>query len=444
MIRLSVLLLFVLGLAGCGPDPAELAQCRRILAAFEDAPDTVEILERAADPDRSHGVVLHYRTADAPEDRHWLACRFEARRLEGSPPEPVWVATDREGELSAMQLFFLRRWLTLERPLPMLRPVEPAEGAKEPPVAEPVRDFAFYLVQQGVNAAVLACVYGLLAVGYSLVYGILGRINFAFGELFMVGAWHTVLGSTLFALMGAYGVAVLPLVLLGTVVATAVQGWAMERLVFRPLRATPTQVPLIAAIGLSIFLQELVRLLQGARDRWLPPVFGEPFRLAEGGAFTVHVSAGQIVILVFTAAAAGGLLALLRRSRFGRAHRACADDMRMAALLGVDVDRTIGRTFALGAACAGAAGLIVATYYGGVNFFMGYLIGFKALAAAVVGGVGSVPGAFLGGVLIAVLETGWAALFSLGYKDIAVFGALILFLILRPTGILGVDRTRGD
>jgi branched-chain amino acid transport system permease protein len=214
--------------------------------------------------------------------------------------------------------------------------------------------------------------------------------------------------------------------------------------VFRPLRATPTQVPLIAAIGLSIFLQELVRLLQGARDRWLPPVFGEPFRLAEGGAFTVHVSAGQIVILVFTAAAAGGLLALLRRSRFGRAHRACADDMRMAALLGVDVDRTIGRTFALGAACAGAAGLIVATYYGGVNFFMGYLIGFKALAAAVVGGVGSVPGAFLGGVLIAVLETGWAALFSLGYKDIAVFGALILFLILRPTGILGVDRTRGD
>jgi branched-chain amino acid transport system permease protein len=206
----------------------------------------------------------------------------------------------------------------------------------------------------------------------------------------------------------------------------------------------PTHIPLIAAIGASVFLKELVRLLQGSRDRWLAPVLTDRFVLAGAGIFPVTISLAQALIVAVTLLASGGLWWLLSRTDFGRSHRACSDDMRMAALLGVDTDRTVGATFALGAACAGTAGFIMALHYGGVNAYMGALLGFKALTAAIVGGIGSVPGAFLGGLLIAALETGWAAWLPLEGKDVAVFAALIMVLVIRPTGLLGIERTRGD
>ncbi|UEM06631.1 branched-chain amino acid ABC transporter permease [Skermanella rosea] len=309
---------------------------------------------------------------------------------------------------------------------------------------EPGRLAWLYALQQTVNGAVLGCIYALLAVGFSLVYGIIGRINFAFGELMMLGAYQSVIAAVVFMGLGGAGWGALPLVLLAALALTAGQGWSIERLVFRPLRRTPTQIPLIAAIGTSIALQEAVRLLQGGRDRWLAPVLTGRITLAGTDGFPVTVSVGQVLVVMLTVACSGSLWWLLRRTRFGRDNRACSDDMAMAELLGVDTDRTVGATFALGAACAGAAGFVVALQYGGVNAYMGTLLGFKALAAAIVGGIGSVPGAFLGGLLIAALETGWAAWFPMAYKDVAVFAVLIAVLVMRPTGLLGVERTRGD
>jgi branched-chain amino acid transport system permease protein len=428
-------------LAGCGADPAEVATCRRVIAAFEPDAAATEVLREASGGDGSNSVVLDYRTPDGVE--RWVNCRFSERRVENAPLELLRVATSREGLLPEMRLFWLKRWLALEvghvRPVPA-----PDADVAVDRVVDSAHARVLYVLQQALNGTVLGCIYALLAVGFSLVYGIIGRINFAFGELLMLGAYQTVIAAVPLVVMSGAGAWALPVVLLVAAGMTAGQGWAVERLVFRPLRGTPTHVPLIAAIGASVFLQELVRLLQGARDRWLAPVLTDRFTLAGAGVFPVTVSAAQVLIVTLTVSVSGGLWWLLSRTDFGRSHRACSDDMRMAALLGVDTDRTVGATFALGAACAGTAGFIVALHYGGVNAYMGALLGFKALTAAIVGGIGSVPGAFLGGLLIAALETGWATWLPLEGKDVAVFTALIVVLVIRPTGLLGVERTRGD
>jgi branched-chain amino acid transport system permease protein len=439
--RLLVLLLMSAILAGCGADPAEVATCRRVIAAFEPDAAGIEVLREASDPAGSDGVILDYRTPDGVE--RWVNCRFSARRVERAPLELVRVATSREGLLPEMRLFWLKRWLALEaghaRPVPDFGREAAADRVVDSAYAR-----VLYMLQQVLNGTVLGCIYALLAVGFSLVYGIIGRINFAFGELLTLGAYQTIIAAVPLMVMTGAGAWALPVVLVIAAAATAGQGWAVERLVFRPLRMSPTHIPLIAAIGTSVFLQELVRLLQGSRDRWLAPVLIDRFVLAGAGIFPVTVSLAQILIVALTLVASGGLWWLLSRTDFGRSHRACSDDMRMAALLGVDTDRTVGATFALGAACAGMAGFIVALHYGGVNAYMGAQLGFKALTAAIVGGIGSVPGAFLGGLLIAALETGWAAWLPLEGKDVAVFAALITVLVIRPTGLLGIERTRGD
>jgi branched-chain amino acid transport system permease protein len=437
--RLLVFPLMTAALAGCGADPAEIATCRRVISAFEPDLARIEVLREASRAGGSDGVVLDYRTPDGVD--RWVNCRFSERRVENAPLELVRVATSREGLLPELRLFWLKRWLALEA-----GPARPVSGREV--VADRVADSAYasvlYVLQQALNGTVLGCIYALLAVGFSLVYGIIGRINFAFGELLMLGAYQTVIAAIPLVVMSGAGAWALPVVLLIAAGMTAGQGWAVERLVFRPLRGTPTHIPLIAAIGASVFLQELVRLLQGARDRWLAPALTDRFTLAGEGVFPVTVSLAQVLIVALTLAMSGGLWWLLSRTDFGRSHRACSDDMRMAALLGVDTDRTVGATFALGAACAGTAGFIVALHYGGVNAYMGALLGFKALTAAIVGGIGSVPGAFLGGLLIAALETGWATWLPLEGKDVAVFTALIMVLVIRPTGLLGIERTRGD
>jgi branched-chain amino acid transport system permease protein len=217
----------------------------------------------------------------------------------------------------------------------------------------------------------------------------------------------------------------------------ALQGRELERRVFRPLAARPGQAPLIAALGVAIAAEEGVRLLQGARDRWLPPLFEGRVRLAGDADGAVFLHTGQVLIAAIAGLSFAAILLLIRRSRFGLGFRAVCDHPGMAALVGVDVDGIRARAFMLGGGCAAVAGLIELLYYGGANAFMGWLIGFKALTAAVAGGLGSVEGAMLGGLLVGLFETLWSAYLPLAERDIAIFGLLALTLLFRPQGLLG-------
>ena len=295
-----------------------------------------------------------------------------------------------------------------------------------------------YLLQQLINGLTLGAIYGLIAIGYTMVYGIIGMINFAHGEVYMIGAFISIIAFTILGPFGfASPVLAIVVVLVVALVFTSVYGWAIERIAYRPLRGSFRLAPLISAIGVSIFLQNYVHMLQGAKMKPIQPVVRGGFVLAQEGNFVVQITYLQIGIIVATVVLMAAFTYLIQQTSLGRAQRACEQDRKMAALLGVDVDRTISLTFVMGAALAAIAGLIFTLYYGAVDFFIGFLAGLKAFTAAVLGGIGSLPGAMLGGLLIGLIEAFWSAYFPIAYKDVAVFGILVVVLIFRPTGLLG-------
>ncbi len=295
-----------------------------------------------------------------------------------------------------------------------------------------------YFLQQLINGLTLGMIYGLIAIGYTMVYGIVGMINFAHGEIFMIGAFLSIIT---FLVVGMLGIGWVPLalfiVLIMTMVLTAVYGWALERVAYRPLRHSPRLAALITAIGMSIFLQNYVQLLQGARIKPMQPVISGSFRLLQGSEFVVNLSYLQLFIMALTLLLMVIFTLVINRSALGRAQRACQQDLRMASLVGIDVDRTIALTFVMGATLASVAGLMFLLNYGVIDFFIGFLAGIKAFTAAVLGGIGSLPGAMLGGLLIGLIEAFWSAYFTVEYKDVAAFAILVLVLIFRPTGLLG-------
>jgi branched-chain amino acid transport system permease protein len=295
-----------------------------------------------------------------------------------------------------------------------------------------------YFLQQLINGLTLGAIYGLIAIGYTMVYGIIGMINFAHGDIYMIGAFLSIIA---FLVLGTIGISYVPLalllVLVLAVLLTATYGWTVERIAYRPLRSSTRLAPLISAIGMSIFLQNYVQLLQGARNKVLQPVIPGSVPVFERNGFTVQISYLQIIIIVVTIALMVGFTLLIARTALGRAQRACEQDKKMASLLGVNVDRTISLTFVIGAGLAAVAGLMVTLYYGVIDFYIGFLAGIKAFTAAVLGGIGSLPGAMLGGILIGLIEAMWSAYFSVEYKDVAAFTVLVLVLIFMPTGLLG-------
>ncbi len=295
-----------------------------------------------------------------------------------------------------------------------------------------------YFLQQLINGLTLGAIYGLIAIGYTMVYGIIGMINFAHGEIYMIGAFIALIT---FLIVGPSGGAMLVLalvvVLIVTMLLTAVYGWTLERLAYRPLRGSPRLAALISAIGMSIALQNYVQLTQGARVKALQPVITGGFKVTEGGEFDVILSTMQVIIVVTTVVLMIAFSLLISRTALGRAQRACEQDRTMAALVGVDVDRTISLTFVMGAGLAAVAGVMVTLYYGVIDFYIGFLAGIKAFTAAVLGGIGSIPGAMLGGLLIGLIEAFWSGYFTIEYKDVAAFSILVLVLIFRPTGLLG-------
>ena len=295
-----------------------------------------------------------------------------------------------------------------------------------------------YFLQQLVNGLTLGSMYGLIAIGYSMVYGIIGMINFAHGEIYMIGAFLTVI---IFTLLGMIGLTWVPLalvtVLIVAMLVTAAYGWSVERIAYRPLRGSFRLAPLISAIGMSIFLQNYVQITQGANVKPLPPKISGGFIFGAGTAFPVQIGYTQIFVILLTLGLMLGFSYLIGRTPLGRAQRACEQDLKMVGLCGVNVDRTISLTFVMGAALAAVAGMMAALYYGVIDFFIGFLAGVKAFTAAVLGGIGSIPGAMLGGLVLGLIEAFWSGYFSIQYKDVAAFGILVVVLIFLPTGLLG-------
>ena len=250
----------------------------------------------------------------------------------------------------------------------------------------------------------------------------------------MIGSF---IALTVFLILSAIGLTFLPLVLLIMVVVamifTALWGWSIERIAYRPLRGSFRLAPLITAIGMSIFLQNFVQLAQGARVKPLPPQVQGGIVLTDG----VQISYMQILIIVTTLVLMAGFTILITRTPLGRQQRACEQDAKMASLLGVNVDRTISLTFVMGASLAAVAGTMYLLYYGVIDFYIGFLAGVKAFTAAVLGGIGSLPGAMLGGLAIGLIETFWSGYFSVEYKDVAAFSILAITLIFLPSGLLG-------
>ena len=300
------------------------------------------------------------------------------------------------------------------------------------------RAFMQNFLQQLINGLTLGSIYGLIAIGYTMVFGIIGMVNFAHGDVFMLSAFIALIAFL--ALTQFFGMVSLPLafliVLVVAMALTALWNWAIERVAYRPLRGSFRLAPLISAIGMSIFLSNFVQVVQGPRNKPVPPMFTDLVHLTEGAA-GVTISYKQILIMVVTAVLLAGFWYLVQKTSLGRAQRACEQDRRMAALLGIDVDRTISLTFVIGAALAAVAGTLFMLYYGVVNFADGFVPGVKAFTAAVLGGVGSLPGAVIGGLLIGLIETFWAAYFSADYKDVAAFSILAVTLIFMPSGLLG-------
>ena len=295
-----------------------------------------------------------------------------------------------------------------------------------------------YFVQQLINGLTLGSIYGLIAIGYTMVFGIIGMVNFAHGDVFMVSAFIAlILFLLLTQVLGVFaiGLALLMVMVLGMAL-TALWSWVIERVAYRPLAGSFRLAPLISAIGMSVFLSNFVQVVQGPRNKPVPPMLNEVIRIPIG-AGNVTLSMKQILIFVLTAFLLVAFWALVQKTRLGRAQRACEQDRKMAALLGVDVNHTVSMTFVIGGALAAVAGLMFMIYYGVVTFTDGFTPGIKAFTAAVLGGIGSLPGAVLGGILIGLIETLWSAYFSIDYKDVAAFSILAITLIFMPSGILG-------
>ncbi|HLR82763.1 MAG TPA: high-affinity branched-chain amino acid ABC transporter permease LivH [Paenalcaligenes sp.] len=299
-------------------------------------------------------------------------------------------------------------------------------------------EFLPQLFQQLFNGISLGAIYALIAIGYTMVYGIIGMINFAHGEVYMVGAYAGLV--TLAAIGTQSGVPIpiiIALMLLVAVAVTAAYGFAIEKIAYAPLRGSPRLVPLISAIGMSIFLQNWVALGQGARDMAVPALITGSLRIPIGDLYQFNAAYSRILIIAVTVVLMIALSLYIKYSRMGRASRASSQDLGMANMLGIDTNRVISFTFVVGAMLAAVGGVLIALAIGKLNPFIGFIAGIKAFTAAVLGGIGSIPGAMLGGVVLGLAETFAAAYISSQYKDIVAFLLLVLILLFRPTGLLG-------
>ena len=296
-------------------------------------------------------------------------------------------------------------------------------------------------LQQIINGLVQGSVYALVALGYTMVYGILGLINFAHGEVVMVGAMLALSALTTLIAWGVPPLLALPVSLMLAMAGCMALGFGIERIAYRPLRHAPRLAPLITAIGVSIVLQNLAMMIWGREYHAFPQlIINQPHLI-----FGAIINDIQIIIIVMAISLMAGLMVVVHRTRLGRAMRAVAENQHAAQLMGVDVNRVISITFMIGSALAAVAGLMVSANYGLAHYYMGFLLGLKAFTAAVLGGIGNLRGAMLGGLLLGLIESlgaGYIGDITGGfmgsqYQDVFAFLVLIAVLVFRPSGLLG-------
>lgn len=432
----SIALLLAAMLGGCIllEDAEEARLCRSIIPAL--APDAVSI--RILSTQRlteQRGIRVLYLTEISASEPHLqtLACSFEANRSGAAEPRHlVRVETD-DGPFNDMRLHVLKRFW-LERGGGAIDPSPIINAERVPEIPRP----AAITLQHVLAALPQMAVYALLATAYALIYGLVGRINLAFGDFATLGGYGAFLAVAATSSSG------LSIILLGALLAaawtTATHGAFIGRFVFARVAYQRGQVALIASTGLALFIAEYIRIAQGPGMRWTPPMLNMPIGLARSGHFIVAATPMAIAVAMIALIAAAGLLMLMRRSRFGRAWRACADDPFAAALMGLSPSRVLFAAFVLASLVAGLGGAITTLYYGGVTHSGGLLIGLKALIAAILGGVGSVPGAFVGGLALGAAEALWSAVFPIELRDPAIYGLLAIVLAIRPGGFSGAPE----
>lgn len=431
---MAVLAALLLGIGGCVPstDPDQSRLCRVALVALVDRDAHVAIESQsavaAAGSVALQIVALTGETRRNP-DRVVAECRFAVDA--GTGPDSLIGLRFGRDELTPTQLFILKRfWLGSPE----------SDGADPQPVAmwgaaPDLSPTIAHGLQDGLAAVPGMAVYGLLAAAYALVYGLVGRINLAFGAFAAVGAAASLTGLGFVAHPGLG--AVLSVTLAAAFWAGALHGVAVARWVFLPLGGATGQQGLVATVGLALVLGEYLRIAQGPTPLWFTPLRATPIGVASAGSFVVTLTPLALLVAAGFAAGAATLLLVMARTQFGRNWRALADDTVASALMGVDAVRTFSLTFALASCLAAAAGAVTVLIYGSFGGSYGTVLGLKALLAAVLGGIGSVPGALLGGVAIAIVEAAWSAFFSNEYRDLALFVALSIMLVLRPGGFLG-------
>jgi len=424
-------------LSGCGVlvDEGQARVCRSIVPAFHPEGTSFHFTAvQALGGDRT-AVRVAYRIrravgadAGAPAEERWAACRFAPTNLSERPlPELRAVITD-QFVLGGVRLALLKRyWLPgADDPEPMRN----MEGAPEVP-----RPAALAL-QQLLSGLPMIMLLGFLSAAYALVYGLIGKLSLAFGEMAVVASFAAVLGFAVTAAIPLVGVSLA--VACGLAVfAGLVHGRVFSRFVLVPLADRNPTAMLIATVGLSMALQEYLRLVQGPTQLWVPSLLNTPLAVARSGDFTVTITVIGLAVSLFAATMALMLVWLMRRSRFGRLWRAAADDPLAYALMGLDPKRMVTESALLACVLAAVAGYLMAMFYGGLGYANGFMLGLKALVGAVIGGLGSVPGALIGGLLIGAFEMLWSAAFPIAERDLAILILVAVFLIWRPDGLAG-------
>lgn len=435
-----LLLLGSVAPASALPPIEPLRRCQALLGGFTKDPLDLTSQTQIGRRDEPAAVRFDWVRKDpgTAAARGWIICWFLPRTETQGQWQINQLDSDEYGRLTRYDIQQLNKFLRQE-----FRGLQ--RHAKNA-AADPMVVALLHLAQQVINALSLGALYGLIAIGFTLAFAASGVFNLAYGTIFTIGAFQAYLAYLVGeAWLGDGWFAVVPVILLLALVGGAAASWTSDRLAFRPIgpvaaSARGRQTALVAATGLLIAMQEGLRLVQGAKTRWLPFRDGNSVTLVDAPGFELVLSRGHLVVLLATIVLVFVLSRILTRTRFGLALRAVSDDPRAAALMGVSVPQAIGFAFLLGGGLAGIAGGFAFLHYGAVNFHIGLLTGFKALAAAILGGIGSVPGALLGGLVIALVEAAAAALGLSAWKDVLVFLLLVGVLALRPDGLLGRSR----